>query len=397
MTLYQVNPRAVALAVLGVALLTAGLHLSARGASEDPTHARIQLEVIAEGFERPVFLTHAADGTGALYVIESAGRIRVLHPDGIIREQPFLDISDRVIDIGLEQGLLGLAFHPEYRSNGRLFVHYTRVPDGRVVISEFRASGGVTDPTTERVLLEVAQPGNWHNGGTVAFDGSGYLLVSLGDGGSLAETVDIEEKRGSLLGKILRLDVDGGDPYVIPPDNGFADQPGIRPEVHVMGLRNPYRFSVDPVGGHIFIGDVGHNDWEEVDVVLGGRGGLHFGWDELEGPGCSPRVRSCDPGAHEPPVIAYAHRGEGGAVIGGYIYRGVREPTLQGVYLFGDWISGKIWGVPRDELLSGAAVPIELGGLGVRTRLASFGEGEDGELYVVDSAGRILRIAARVD
>ena len=376
-------------AIVVVVVIVSALLLSqtgALGAAPDPL--RIELVPVASGFDQPVLVTGSGDGSGDLYVVEQPGRILVIAPDGTMAPEPFLDISERVVSGG-ERGLLGLAFHPGFAENGRLFVDYTRVPDGATVVSELHAQDRVADPGSERPLLVIEQPFENHNGGNVAFDASGYLLVGMGDGGGGGDPLGSGQDPGTLLGKLLRLDVDGGEPYGIPPDNGFAGDPAFRPEIHVMGLRNPWRFSVDPVGGHIYIGDVGQDTWEEIDVLPDGQGGISLGWNELEGRECF--VRRCDPGAHVPPAIVYG-RDEGCTVIGGHVYRGADQPRLQGIYLFGDYCSGSIWGARADDLLAGRAEAMPLGTLdGI---LVSFGVDDRGESYVVDAAGRILRVTA---
>ena len=355
---------------------------------------KLEFEVVASGFDRPIWVTHAADGSGDLYVFEKTGQIRILHADGVVRETPFLDVTDRVASDGNEQGLLGLAFHPDYASNGRFFIHHTRTPDNRVVISEFTAVGGTADLASERIILEVDQPGLIHNGATVLFDADGYLLISLGDGGRGGETVGRDGDPDSLLGKILRIDIDGGDPYAIPAGNGFEGVPDVRPEVHLKGFRNPYRFSLDPIDGHIIIGDVSHIGWEEINVAKAGETELDFGWNTLEGPQCGQRNELCDPGAYEAPTLAYAHHGGGAAIVGGVIYAGTEEPELEGLYLFGDWALSEVRAVSRADLLAGGATSETIGVVAGRGTVTAFGQNEQGEIFIPDGRDSVLRVRA---
>jgi RNA polymerase sigma factor (sigma-70 family) len=385
-----------------------GADLPPDGAEEAPDAAGrasdgtvIALRPVLDGLDRPVFVTGASDGSGRLFVVEQDGRVLASSAEGA-PPALVLDLRDRV-RAGGERGLLGLAFHPGFAANGRVFVHYTRAPDGASVVSELGLVGERADPASERVLLVVEQPAANHNGGMLAFDLDGFLLVGLGDGGGGADPLDSGQDAGTLLGAILRLDVDGEEPYAIPPDNGLVGVEGARPEVHAIGLRNPWRFSVDPATGDVLIGEVGESGWEEIDRLPAGQGGLDFGWAEMEGPDCFRQ--GCDPAAHEPPVVAYRHD-EGCSVIGGHVHRGTRHPSLAGLYLFGDYCSGTIWavdaaaladgthraadGTPRVDVITGRAQVVgRLDGA-----ISSFGVDDDGEVYVVDIGGRVLRIEA---
>jgi glucose/arabinose dehydrogenase len=348
----------------------------------------IDLVPVADAFDAPVFVTAAPDGSGRLYVVEQAGRIRIVDADGVSADTPFLDLRDDVL-AGGEQGLLGLAFHPDYVDNGRLFVNYTRGGDGFTVISEFVAVDGVVDRASERQLLVIEQPFANHNGGMVAFDTAGMLLIGTGDGGSGGDPFGAGQDPGVLLGKLLRIDVDSDEAYGIPADNGFVDSEVHRPEIHATGLRNPWRFSVDPEGGHIYVGDVGQGAWEEISVLPGGIGGQNFGWNAVEGPACF--LEGCVLDAYTPPVLNYSHD-EGCSVVGGYTYRGSAQPALEGIYFYGDYCSGTIWAAAADEMLAGEATAVPVHSF--EGRLVSFGVDEAGELYAVDSDGRILRIVA---
>ncbi|MEO5657612.1 MAG: PQQ-dependent sugar dehydrogenase [Nitrospiria bacterium] len=361
-----------------------------------PPLPAVTLESIAAGLVSPIGLTHAGDGSDRLFVVEQAGRIVVI-AKGKTSDRPFLDISGRVT-AGGEMGLLGLAFHPRFAQNGRVFVHYTAAVGGipyfrklKSVIAEFHASAGsaTIDPETERKLLVVDQPYPNHNGGQVAFGPDGKLYIALGDGGAGNDPHGNGQSLQTLLGKILRIDVDAphnGSSYGIPPDNPFVGGPGVRAEIWAYGLRNPWRFSFDPVTGRLYAGDVGQSAREEIDVI---RKGGNYGWNTMEGSICTPGVnRACDSKGFEPPIIDYP-RSDGTTVIGGYVYRGGSIPALCGAYLYGDFGNGRIWAL-RDD---GQAVTPPRRLLDTGRNLSSFGEDERRELYVVDYAGEVFRLA----
>jgi glucose/arabinose dehydrogenase len=374
-------------AVLLTAILAGTASVTTRAAA-DVDGLEIGLVPVADGFDQPVFVTAAAGDPDRLYVVEQPGRIRVIGPDGATASAPFLDLG-AAVQTGGERGLLGLAFHPRYADNGRFYVNYTRAPDGATVVSEFSTADGLADRASERELLVIEQPFPNHNGGMIAFDAAGMLLVGTGDGGAGGDPLGAGQDPDTLLGKLLRIDVDSGDPYGIPADNGFAESDRHRPEIHATGLRNPWRFSVDSEGGHVYIGDVGQGQWEEVSLLPAGAGGLNLGWNAMEGPECFEG--DCDAAAYTLPVLSYDH-GQGCSIVGGYVYRGSAQPDLAGVYLYGDYCSGTIWAAAADEMLAGEAqaVPVaEFPG-----RLVSFGVDGAGELYAVDQGGRILRVVA---
>ena len=354
------------------------------------TDVSVTLEPFAGGLTSPVFVTADGSGSGLLYAVEQPGRIRAISADGTVQAAPFLDISDRVT-FGGEQGLLGLAFHPGYASNGRLFVDYTRALDGATVISELRAVDGTISTGTERVLLVIPQPYANHNGGMLTFDAKGMLLIGMGDGGSGGDPQGNGQNREALLGKLLRIDVDGQQPYGIPADNPFRSQGDTRPEIFTLGMRNPWRFSVDRLTGDMFIGDVGQDAWEEVDVVPAGTSGQDFGWNITEGPDCF-NASSCDRSGLTAPVASFSHASGDCTIIGGYVYRGTRYPALEGGYVFGDDCSGAIRLLSAaDAVATGSATPVDVGLM--EGSLVSFGQADDGELYAVDySGGRILHV-----
>jgi hypothetical protein len=306
-----------------------------------------------------------------------------------------VDLSDRV-EAGGERGLLGVAFHPDFARNGRLFVHYSHRGDGNTVISELTASPdhASADPASERIIFTLDQPFANHNGGEIAFGPDGYLYIGLGDGGSGGDPLGNAQSRQVLLGKILRIDVNAppasGKQYAIPDTNpyaagGIAPGAGL-PEIWAYGLRNPWRFSFDRATGDLYIGDVGQNAWEEVDRQLAGsRGGENYGWNVFEATHC---FGICDSVTQVDPVVEYSHA-DGCSVTGGYVYRGSLELPMLGTYLFSDYCSGTIWTLPTD----GSLVPRVLANSGLR--VASFGEGEGGEVYLVDiSGGGLYRLTA---
>ena len=350
---------------------------------------------IASGLIGPVGVTNAGDGSNRLFVSQQAGQIRVIDLDGRLRPEPFVDLSGR-IKAGGEQGLLGLAFHPNFAATGRLFVDYTRAGDGATVISELTASAdrGSANPASEKVLLIISQPYANHNGGQLAFGPDGFLYIGMGDGGSGGDPQGNGQSRQTLLGKILRIDVDGspapGKAYAIPNGNPYAaggiSPGGGLPEIWAYGLRNPWRFSFDRGTGDLYIGDVGQNAWEEIDLQpAGSRGGLNYGWNAWEGSHCYSGA--CSVVTAVAPIAEYGHA-LGCSVTGGYVYRGARQPALQGIYLFGDYCSGTIFSVPAG---GGTLTPKSVSSTGLN--ISSFGEGEDGEIYLVDlRAGGLYRV-----
>lgn len=350
------------------------------------------LEPFAEGLERPIGVTNAADGSGQLFVNEQAGRVRVVDADGQLREQPFVDLTDR-ISAGGERGLLGLAFHPDYGTNRRLFVNYTD-REGNTVISELRASadGQTADPDSEKVLLRVDQPYANHNGGQLAFGPDGYLYIGLGDGGSGGDPHGNGQNTNVLLGKILRIDVDspaaGDKAYAVPADNPFVDGGGA-PEVWAFGLRNPWRFSFDAATGDLYIGDVGQNQWEEIDrLPAGSPGGANFGWNVTEGRHCY-QDSSCDQRPFILPIAEYSHDGGNCSVTGGSVYRGSAMRDLVGIYVMADYCSGRVFTLNVDE---GTTTPKQVAQ--TDAAITSFGTAEDGEIYATDqSGGTLLHVA----
>lgn len=349
-------------------------------------------------FAAPVAMLQApGDGT-RWFVIEQAGRVRVFANEaGVSAAQTFADISERVASGG-EMGLLGMAFHPRFPADRRVFLSYTNDSAGRVSrISEFRLGpNGNLDPASERVLLSIGQPEANHNGGQIAFGPDGYLYAGMGDGGGGNDrhgAIGNGQLMTTLLGKMLRIDVNTASGYRIPPDNPFAANPRCGrngsgaancPEIYASGLRNPWRWSFDRRTGELWVGDVGQNALEEIDRVV--RGG-NYGWRCFEGTRATDLACGSQPGL-QPPIAEYG-RAEGRSVTGGYVYRGARIAALAGRYVFGDYVTGRIWHIagdarPTARLADGFATDLSI---------SSFGEGNDGELYVVHHGGELYRLS----
>jgi glucose/arabinose dehydrogenase len=347
----------------------------------------VELRLFAGGLAQPVDVT-APPQDPRVFVVEKAGVIRIVE-DGQLLAEPFLDIRSLVRTAGGEQGLLGLAFHPKYRNNGKFYVNYTsEVGTGDSTISEFQvaADPNRADAASERVLLRIDQPRTNHNGGQLAF-GGGHLFASIGDGGSGGEPA---QDTGSLLGKILRLDVDGGQPYAIPNGNPFADGPG-RDEIWAYGLRNPWRFSIDPVGRNLYIGDVGQSSREEVDVAPIGEAGVNYGWNTMEGSQCYDPP-GCFDASFTAPVLEYSHN-DGCSITGGVVYRGSELPQLRGHYFYSDLCGGFIrsfryeQGQVRDETDWTDT-------FGRFDRAVAFGTDGFGEIYVASYGGNVYRFSS---
>lgn len=367
--------------------------------STSPDLNSFDLVPVLSGLFRPLFLTGAGDGSGRIFVMEQTGRILIVR-DGTLAAAPFLDLSALVsqdVRFGYsERGLLGLAFHPDYATNGRFFVNYTDA-NGTTQVVEYRVSAGnpdAADPASARTLLTVGQPYPNHNGGHLAFGPDGYLYIAMGDGGLRDDPLGAGQDRGVLLGKLLRIDVDDYDfarPYGIPLDNPFALDPTLAPEIWALGLRNPWRFSFDRATGDLYIGDVGQNNWEEINFQpAGAPGGANYGWVIYE---ANTRYRTDEPtSAVTFPIAVYSHGAGSCSVTGGYVYRGAEVPALQGYYFFSDYCSGVVWSAWRSE--SGAWQSTEIARTG--RQISSFGQDDSGELYLIDyNDGAILKITSR--
>jgi glucose/arabinose dehydrogenase len=338
---------------------------------------------VANGFARPDGLEATADGR--LFVLEQRGVIWVIQ-DGTVLPDPFLDLRDRADASAFEQGLLGLAFHPQFLANGFFYVNYTRF-GGDTVIARFSTSADPNraDSGSEDVLLVIDQPFANHNGGGLEFGPDGFLYVAMGDGGSANDPFGNGQNLDTLLGKLLRIDVSTAEPYAIPADNPFAAGGG-RPEIWAYGLRNPWRFSFDPGTGDLYLGDVGQNSWEEIDFLAAGTaGGVNFGWNQREGR--HPFATQVTEGLTDP-IAEYANTGFACSVTGGVVARDPVLPEWAGVYLFGDYCSGEVWGLVRDA--AGQWQGSVLYGTGLS--ISSFGSGTDGSVYLVHHGGGIFRL-----
>jgi glucose/arabinose dehydrogenase len=337
---------------------------------------------VVSGLESPTDIQFPDDGSGRMFVLQQPGRIALVR-DGQMSQTAFLDLESKVGSGGNEQGLLGLAFHPKVKDNPYFYVNYTDT-NGNTVIARFQADGDAADPASEKDLIHVDQPFPNHNGGVLAFGPDGYLYAGLGDGGSADDPFGNGQNKSVLLGKILRVDVDHGDPYLIPADNPFGN------EIWDFGLRNPWRFSFDKVTGDLYIGDVGQDTWEEVDVVGAGQGGLDFGWNYRE---ASHVFKGSPPASLKLtyPVDEYSHASGRCSITGGFVYRG-SLPAWQGIYFYGDYCSGEIWGMMRTSDPSSktgwvSQVLFRTGG-----NITTFGQDPTGEIYYADRAGTIYKL-----
>jgi glucose/arabinose dehydrogenase len=377
--------------VVGVTSPVTAAHAQDQNVFRAPT--AIQLQTVLSGLSNTVFVTHAHDGTNRLFIIEKVGRIRVAQP-GATTTTVFLDISSRVLSTGNEQGLLGLAFHPQYASNGRFFVYYTRpgsgAANGTLTIAEYHVSANdpnVADFNSEIILLTIPHPTNTnHNGGMMAFGPDGYLYIGVGDGGSADDPPNNAQNINVLLGKILRIDVNtpnGAVPYSSPPSNPFFGSIPGADEIYAYGMRNPWRWSFDRTTGQLICGDVGQGTREEIDIITNGG---NFGWRIMEGFICNPDINpSCTPpSGYVAPIFDYSHTSGRCSITGGYIYRGFRSTVPASAYVYADYCTGEIW-----QLQSGNNTLL----IDTPLNITSFGEDEAGEVYVVGQNGTINRIA----
>ncbi len=412
------TPRAAATIALAVAAVAAavGGSLSALALRQTALHSRLftgpamaantspqrnlaqvalTVQPFTTGLTHPVQLSSAPDGSGRDYIAEQLGLILVADADGQTHAQPFLDMRSQVLSGG-ERGLLSMAFHPNYKANGLFFITYTNL-DGNTVLARYRVSGDPlrADPVSAKEILLIQQLGGEHKSGQLAFGRDGYLYMTVGDGG-LGSGAVYGQRKDILLGKILRLDVDHTSPgkaYAIPPDNPFVGDPGARGEIWAYGLRNPWRFSFDQATGDLYLGDVGESSFEEIDVLRAGSArGANLGWDIYEGNSC--RQANCSLPGMVRPIVTYAHVGGLCAAIGGFVYRGARDPALDGIYLYADYCTGRVFGLVAADAKPGSPSATRLV-FDLHTPVSSFGEDETGELYVVGyMPGEVYHITA---
>jgi glucose/arabinose dehydrogenase len=365
-------------------------------ATFSPDATTVALEVVVEGLQQPLFVTHAGDGSGRIFVLEKRGIVHLLEGNSLA-PTPFLNIEDRVRSSGFEQGLLGMAFAPDFVESGFFFVYYTD-QSGATLLSRFAVDGSEAeqaDPGSEFLVLRMEQPAANHNGGMIAFGPDGYLYVGPGDGGGANDRFNHGQNPNTLLGAMLRLDVTSNPdvPYTVPDDNPWVEAQlngsEVLDEIWAIGLRNPWRFSFDRVTGDLWIADVGQNRIEEINWTRRDSGsGLNYGWPIMEGSECF-QAATCETTGLELPVIEYRTQSPHCSVTGGYVYRGEAYPALAGVYFYSDYCSGYIWAaVPAED---GTVTSYEV--LQSGFQVTSFGEDEAGELYLTDfTTGGVYRI-----
>jgi len=378
------------MALLLASLLTGcGSKSTAPPISGGPIPALVLTPVVS-GLTSPVDLQFPNDGSGRMFIVQQAGSIRIVN-NGSLVATPFLDITAKVSSGG-EMGLLGLAFHPQFMQNHLFYVHYDRTVAGQIqsVIAEYQVSAGdanLADPNSERILLTVNQPFSNHKGGQIVFGPDGFLYIGFGDGGSGGDPMGNGQNLQTMLAKMLRIDVNSqssGKQYAIPPSNPFANGGGL-PEIFAYGLRNPWRFSFERGGTRLFVGDVGQDAFEEVDLLESGK---NYGWNVMEGLHCYNPATGCNMTGLTMPIVEYPHA-EGEAVMGGFVYKGAAISGLSGAYVFGDYISGTMWKLVESP--PGTWTRSTL--LSTGRNISSFGQDTAGELYVVDYSGSVLKLA----
>ncbi|RJP70004.1 MAG: glucose dehydrogenase [Candidatus Abyssobacteria bacterium SURF_17] len=353
----------------------------------------LDLQLVATSLANPVAITHAGDGSGRLFITLQDGRIVIFNGTQVLAT-PFLDIRPLVLSGG-ERGLLSTAFHPNYEANGFFFVDYTNL-NGDTVIARYSVSANpnVGDPNSAVIILAIDQPFVNHNGGQLQFGPNGFLYIGMGDGGGTGDPDDNAQNLGTLLGKILRINVNRGLPYTIPANNPFVTTPGARGEIWAYGFRNPWRFSFDRLTNDLFIADVGQNMWEEVNFHEFGRvTGENYGWRLMEGNHCFNPSTNCNDGTLILPIAEYSHEAGRCSVTGGYRYGGSQFPALDGIYFYADFCTGEIWGATMDGVGDWTSTLL----LDSPLAISTFGEDESGELYVAHLSnpdGAIYRIGA---
>ena len=373
---------------LAILLLAAACGRSDPGGDDPPPvqTTGVRLVEVASGFDSPVYVT-SPPGDPRLFVVEQGGRIKIVS-GGQVLSAPFLDIAAKVSSGG-ERGLLSVAFHPDYARNGYFYVDYTDTNgDTRVERYHVGASPNVADLGSAQLVIGIDQPYANHNGGLLMFGPDGYLYVGMGDGGSGGDPQGNGQNQAALLGKILRLDVNGGPPYAIPPTNPFAGQTGKRGEIWITGVRNPWRFSFDREARLLYLADVGQNAWEEVNVTPAAQGGLNFGWNLMEGMHCYGSS-GCSQQGLTLPVLEYSHA-DGCSITGGYVYRGTAIASLRGHYFYSDYCNGWLRSFRWDGSQAVDRREWDVGGVG---NVTSFGEDAARELYLTSTNGRVYRLA----
>lgn len=379
-----------------IAALLLALSCGGNGGPGDPAiitpTVDLVLQPIASNLSSPVHLA-SPPNDDRLFVVEQPGRIRIIQ-NGSLLSTPFLDINARVTDGGGEQGLLSVAFHPQYAANRHFYVYYVD-NDGNLQIERFTAptaSSNVADPATALPIINIPHPTHSnHNGGQLAFGPDGFLYIGTGDGGSGGDPPNNAQNLNILLGKMLRLDVNSGNqvPYVIPPSNPFRDRTDARPEIWAYGLRNPWRFSFDRIDDVLYIGDVGQNRREEINAAPADKSGLNYGWRIMEGTSCFLPMSSCDRAPLTLPIHDYARDDGNCSVTGGFAYRGSAIPQIVGLYFFSDYCKG---GLRSFRLVNGAATDVREWNAGVGGGITSFGEDRNRELYVISHGGTVGKL-----
>ena len=375
--------------------------------------SQIQTRKIADGFDKPVYAVSHPTDHNMIFVVEQKGTIQIVN-DKTVLKLPFLDIQDRVhypLFPGDEMGLLGFAFHPDFLGNKFCFVHYVNKNDDSI-ISRFKTDSFTINPNSEKIILKMKQPYSNHNGGSIAFGPDGYLYIGFGDGGSAGDPENNAQNLNNYLGKILRINVDTNpEKYTIPQNNPFIGKKNVKEEILCFGLRNPWRFSFDLLTGDLFIGDVGQNNWEEIDVIPGDNmGGQNFGWNTMEGFHCYPEEIDCNKTNLNEPIWEYPNNAnylktlvgikqnkmDGCSITGGYVYRGSKIPEFYGRYIFGDYCTGKVWSFAYENGEAGDIKNHTSDILNSMNKnsfyLSSFGETIEGELLIVDYNGGIYII-----
>lgn len=351
----------------------------------------IKLKLITKGLTGPVAMDCPKDQSKRLFICEQTGKIKIVK-NGVLLEKPFLDIGsklDGVNKIYSEKGLLGIAFHPKYKSNGKFYIYYSAPEsdkkfDHKSILAQYKVSSDadIADASSEKIILKIKQPESNHNGGQIAFGPDGFLYIGLGDGGGAGDKHGEKgnaQNLNTLLGKILRIDIDSKDPYGIPPDNPFVGNKEARPEIWAYGLRNPWRFSFDRKTGKMFCADVGQDKWEEIDIISKGK---NYGWRITEGKHCYDPQIGCKLANLEFPIAEYDHS-IGISVTGGFVYRGENIPALQGKYIFGDWKGKLFYLEAKDEKWEFNHLSTDGKPRDIKLNINSFGEDEHGEIYIL--------------